>query len=927
MLVVMGGKAQNTGIIAGRILDQQSNSSIAGASINVIDKQSIKLSDVEGRYQFSIAPGEYEIRIESLGFNTKVISNVIVKAGEVTELNVMMEHQVKQMEAVVVTASARRESISSVLALQKNNASISDGISAESIKKSPDKNIGEVLKRVSGTSIQDDKFVVVRGLSDRYNVALINGALLPSTEPDRRAFSFDVVPSNLIDNILINKTASPDMPGDFSGGIVQILTKDIPFSNFINISVGAGYNSISTGKPFKIGMLENTDYLGFNNGKRLLPSSFPGQKRFASYNLDASPERRLAASRLMYNNYGDRYQQNALPSFNFQFNLGNRKELNNGGTLGSVLALTYRNSQYVQYNVRRDYQTPDQISLEPGNLFYDYRDTSYSFNTNISLLANFAYKKGNSKFAFKNIVNRLFENSNLHRSGYNYDNLQYVNVTGSVPVIKSVISSQLEGEHLMSKKNDRLKWNVNYTLTARNQPDYRVLPYAKNIDDINDKNISSKVVLRDTYRFWSDLYDNAFGSNVNYSLPISLFSEKQILKAGLFGQYKIREFDTRIFRYEQASSTLNPALPVLPAHLIFNDGNIYEEGFVLNEITNNTDQYEAQSGLYAGYLMIDGKLGEKWRTVYGVRVERFDFGVNTSNFSGEEVNVSRNYLDILPSVNLTYKLNSKTNLRLSGSQTVSRPEFREVANFAYYDFVRNAQLKGNINLERSQNTNLDLRFETYPKSGEIISVSAFYKYFRNPIEQNVDPGSTPSNLILSYVNPRSATTMGAEVEIRKSLDFMGSDLLSNLSFNLNGAFMKSSVDFNSGNNPFDPDRPLQGQSPWLVNAGLQYSSIDNKISVSALVNRIGHRISAVGFQGYPDIYENGRTVLDLQTAIRILDKKGELKFNFSDLLNQRSIFYQNVDPADNTSYDSGKDRIQYNYLYGRTLSLGFSYNF
>ena len=915
--------AQATGTIAGRITDQKSGAALTGVSVTITGSQKGTSTDLEGRYLLTAESGTYTLQFASVGYQPKTVSDVLVKKGEIQELNILMEQQASEMTGVVITASARRESQASVLAMQKNNASISDGISIEAIRKSPDRNIGEVLKRVSGTSIQDDKFIVVRGLSDRYNVALINGALLPSTEPDRRAFSFDIIPSNLIDNILINKTASPDLPGDFSGGVVQIMTKDIPFRSFMGVSIGAGYNSLSTGKSFNIGLLENTDYLGFDNGRRALPDNFPGRNRYLSYNSDPTPERRLQATRLLRNNYGNRYNGNALPSLNFQFNWGGRKDLKNGSTLGSVLALVYRNSQTIQQNQRRGYE-----SLGLDNYSYDYNDTTYSFNTNIGALANFAYRKGNTKIVFKNLLNRLFDNSNLVRQGPNNDNAQYFETLGSVTVIKSLVSSQLEGEHLMSQRNDRLKWNLNYALTAQNQPDYRVLPYSKSLTEVNDKAVPFRVVLRDTYRFWSDLYDNAFGANLNYSVPVNFGGQKQLVKAGLLGQYKIREFNTRIFRYEAASSTLNPDLTALSPRVIFNDGNMYEQGFVLGEVTNNTDKYDATSNLYSGYVMVDGHIGDKLRAVYGVRVENFSFDVNTADFSGQKILINRNYVDVLPSVNLTYELTGKTNLRTSASRTVSRPEFREVANFSYFDFIRNAQIQGNTALERSQNTNLDLRFETYPSSGEIFSASVFYKHFKKPIEQTVVAGSAANSLRFTFENPDAARAYGAELELRKKLDFLGKAAwLDNLSFNIHGSVIKSEVDLGPGANFWDPKRPMQGQSPWLINAGLQYTALNNRLSFSGLVNRIGERIVYVGSQDFPDIYENGRTVVDFQAALKVFKSKAEIKLNLSDLLNQRSVFYQNVSLEDSKAYKASTDRIQWNYLYGRNVSLQFTYNF
>lgn len=926
--------SQNPGVIGGRIIDAYNNEPLAGVSITWGPSSGV-VSDVDGRYSVRMPAGTHSLTFDFVGYNKKTVSDVKVSPGKVTEFNVVMETAANELAVVTVAASARKESVASVLSIQKNNAAISDGISIESIRRSPDRNVGEVLKRVSGTSIQDDKYVVVRGLSDRYNVATINGALLPSTEPDRRAFSFDIVPSGLIDNVIINKTASPDLPGDFAGGVVQVNTKDIPYSNFFNVSAGVGVNTQSTGRDFQIGLIEPTDYLGFSDSRRSFPAAFPSTNRYRSYNSDATSSRKIAASRLMRNNYGDRYDGNALPSLNAGLTWGGKKDLKNGGTIGSVVALTYRTSQNIQYNTRRDYQTEDKSEITPQNLYFNYNDTTYSFNTSIGLLANLGYKKKNTKIVWKNLLNQVFENSNLIREGYSYDNRQYVSSTGSSALSKSLISSQLEGEHKISSRNDRLKWNLNYSFTGRNQPDYRVLPYGKNIDQAGDKSVPLQVLLRDTYRFWSDLSEHAAGGHVNYSLPVELFNQKSYLKAGLSSQLKFRDFSARIFRYVPASGNTDQSLYANSPETVFDDRNIKTNGFVLDEITNNTDRYDATSVLNAGYVMADANLFDNFRAVFGVRVEQFDFTVNTSDFSLQKVKVDRSYTDVLPSLNLTYSLSDKTNLRFSSSRTVSRPEFREVANFAYFDFVRNAQLKGNTDLERSQNTNLDFRFETYPSGGEIFSASLFYKHFDKPIEQVVLNGSNPGSLVLTYTNPISARNFGAEVELRKRLNFLGEGtVLENFLFYLNAAYIQSEVSFrlNSDNpndaTPYDAGRPLQGQSPYLINAGLQYSNVSNKLSASVLYNRIGHRISAAGFQGYPDIYENARDVVDVQIGTKVIGDRGEIKFGVSDIFNQRSIFYQNIGAAANKrSYSAKDDRIQYSFRYGSNLSLSFSYNF
>ena len=915
--------------LSGKVIDAESGSPLTGASVVMASpKRTGKVTDVEGRFTLQLSPGTYTLQFAYVGYSPKTVSGIEVKAGQVNEVEVSLTPSRHQLQEVVVTAaSARRESVNAILSLQKNNTSVSDGISAEVIRRTPDRNVGEVLKRVSGTSIQDDKFVIVRGLSDRYNIATLNGAILPSTEPDRRAFSFDIIPSAMIDNVLINKTASPDLPGDFSGGIVQITTKDIPFAKTFGISVGAGFNSQSTGKDFNIGRMGSLDYLGFDDGTRALPSGFPSST--ARYGL-LSRENKILASQKLRNNYGDKYDGKALPNFNLQANWGNKFDLKNGGTIGALVSATYRNSQDIQYNKRIEYEELGSAT----NLSYNYNDTTYAFTTNLGALANVAYKKGNSKIAWKNTFNRIFDNSSLSRTGYNYANNQYVNASSGITVQKTLFASQLEGEHKISDKNDRFRWNLNYAFTSRDQPDYRILPYAKRIEEINDKNVPFTVILRDTYRFWSSLYDNTFGGKIDYSLPLRWFDQQSTFKAGLLGQYKIRDFESRTFRVEEGnlSSNFNTNLMTLSPERIFNRGNFYynssSHGFVYNEITNPNDKYDATSGLYAAYAMLDNKFSDKVRLVWGLRVENFDYTVNTKNTAGESLKIDRNYLDVLPSANFIYSINNKNNIRVSASRTVSRPELREVAPFAYYDFIRNGIVVGNTNLERSQNTNLDLRYEIFPTPGEIFSVSGFYKHFKKPIEQTVDPGSSATNLIFSYDNPEAAQIYGAELDVRKKLSFIGDgQFWQSLVFSLNAALIKSKVEFEENSGEFDPNRPLQGQSPYLFNAGLSYTSADNW-TFTGLFNRIGERIDAVGFApGYPDIYENARSVVDLQVGKRFAKNKAELKLNVSDLLNQQSVFYQNFSNVAARSYKQSEDRIRLSYLYGTRVSLLFSYNF
>ncbi|WP_207511858.1 TonB-dependent receptor [Longitalea luteola] len=918
-----------TGKIAGKVVNEK-NEPLNGVSIKIDNNATGGVAtDVEGRFLIKLNPGKYTLTLTSVGYNNKTVTDVAVEANGLQELNIVMQAASKELKAVVVSVSARRESDFALLNMQKNNASISDGISAESIKRSPDKNTGEVLKRVSGTSIQDNKFVIVRGLIDRYNVATINNAMLPSTEPDRRAFSFDIIPSNLIDNIMIYKTANPDLPGDFAGGVVQVSTKDVPSRNFLTLGAGASYNTISTFKDFNPGYVAATDYLGFDDGSRKLPDNFPSRGRFQGSTF----EQRAEYSKLMKNTYGDRYNANALPNQSYQLSWGKRFDLKNSGVLGSILSLTYRNSQSMVEGSRQEFD--NQFSQVSGAA-YNYTDSTYKFSTSLGALLNLSYKKGNTKIAFKNLFNRLFENSNMIRNGIQYySGFASIYAQGGETVVKTLYSTQLEGEHSMKNKS-KLTWNLNYALTLRDNPDYKFAPFIKDSSNANKADVPYEVVLRDTYRFFANLEEHATGANVNYSTPFRLFGDDaSTVKFGLLTQYKFREFNARIFRYNRAPGTnFNEGYLTMPVKYIFQDANMNTEGLALEEITNTTDKYDANSLLNAGYVMFDNRLNDKFRLVWGVRVENFGFTVNTSDFSGMKVKADKNYLDILPSANLTYSITPRTNLRFSASRTVSRPEFREIANFSFYDFVRNVQVRGNTKLERSQNTNVDLRFETYPSNGEVISGSVFVKHFNKPIELRVDPGSNPLNLVFEYYNAKYALNYGIEAEIKKRLSFLGKqEWLEDLFVFANAAIIKSNVNVDGLDVAVaDKDRPMQGQSPYVINAGLTYAGA-GRTSASLLVNRIGHRIEAVGNdpKGLPDIYENGRTVIDIQLSQKVLRNKGEIKLNIADLLNQKSIFYQNyridTDKISKRSYKASEDRVWASSRFGSSIGVSFSYNF
>lgn len=907
-----------TGKISGKVSDKKTGETLIGVTVRVTGTTKGASTDVEGRYVISaLTPGKYTIEASYIGYITKQITEVEVKDGNSTVIDLVMdESNLNRLNDVVITATAKQESVNTLYARQKNSASISDGISADQIRRSPDRSTADVLKRVSGTTVQDNKFIIVRGLSDRYNQSTLNNAVLPSTEPDRKAFSFDLIPSNMIDNVVINKTASPDLPGDFAGGVVQVTTKDFPDQNYMNVNVGLGYNSQSTFKQFYGDQRGSLDFLSITDRSRDLPANFPDKTQ-----LGNSLPVRINASKSLPNDWAYYDYGKALPSQNLQFTLGRVYRSENNNSFGAVFSLNYRNAETKSFIQRQD--------GDNGTLAYNYNDDQNKSSSNLGGLLNLAYAFGKNKISSKTIYNRVLDNQFITRGGKNFDSGNLLEGYSTQVTEKSLISTTLEGNHILNKT--KLNWNVSYSKSIKNDPDLRKMVYLKDLAFENDpsKPFSAYVPsgsASPSYagKFYSSLNDDIVSANVSAIFPLSFISDKSTAKVGYYGQYKNRTFSARVLGFianNYNGNNFDQNLLLLPVDRIFSPENIREGGFLIDEITSPLDAYDANSMTNAGYVMFDNRFTDKLRLVWGVRVENFSQQLTAVSSAG----VDKSNLNVLPSANLTYSLTEKTNLRASYSNTVSIPEFRELAPFSFYDFNTSSTLVGNPNLLLTKIQNVDLRYEWYPSAGQLVSASVFYKDFKNPIEQNIIPGTFGNNRGRSYQNAESASAYGAEIEFRKNLDFISDkEWARNLMVFSNASYIKSSVNTN-GLNSASLDRPLQGQSPYIINAGIQYSALNNSLNATVLYNRNGRRIADVGSQGYNDIYENSRDQIDFQISKKLFKGNAELKLNVNDILNQKVVFYQDEDKS--KSYTPGKDNLISSLKIGVGSTISFSYTF
>ncbi len=958
LLTAFQVNAQN-GKIAGKVVDKKTGEELIGVTVIIEGSSFGAATDYEGKFTISnVKPGTYNLIASFVSYGKKQIKDVEVKANEITPLSIVLERTTKELVEVIVQGTLKRENSSALLLQQKKNISISDGISADMIRKTPDATTGDVMKRVSGTSIQDNKFAVIRGLNDRYNTAYINGAPLPSSESDRKAFSFDIFPSNMLDNMVITKTASPDLPGDFAGGLITINTRDIPEKKFTSFSTGISTHSITTGKAGVGANTSSTDFLGFDDGKRSLPENIPARGEFNS-----SPDK-VENSRKFDNDWSLLRPSNLPLNYSFGVSGGNSYKVRKKDEFGFIVSGSYSNSIKNSFVERNQFNRP--MDGNDNQIVRSYQDTITKEEILAGIMANFGYKIGNlHKISFKNALTLNSENLTTIRGGaddYTSEQAPLVRNTYFNYNQSRLLTNQLIGEHFLPTSKIKLKWVLNNNTIDRSTPDFRRFSTQATLIDpetgytpYQAKITSSNPDITQTGRFFSKLNENIKSAGVDVQKSLAFLSSKKVkteFKTGLFYQVRNRDFQARAFAPVLKKNGLE-RLKFLEGNLdtLFR-ADLYSNDYYWDEDFRAQDIYSASSRLSAAYLMFDQRIGNRIRVVYGVRAEVYNQLISSYELNSnppKPLNVDTTFNDFLPSLNFTYELSEKTNLRFSASRTLARPEFREIASFSFYDFNINTVVTGKSTLTRTRIDNYDVRYEFYPGEGQMLSVSTFYKSFKNPIEMVYE--FRGSDTYLSYSSQTTATNYGIEFEVRKNFDFLDklfdTKWIRDFSFTANYAYIVSEVKFdkNVALEKFG-SRPLQGQSPYILNTSLQYYNPKSALSAAIFVNRIGRRIAFTReINGQiPDLWENPRTVIDISVSKRIW-KGLEAKLAINDILAQDLVFYwdnngngkldkftkDQLINASNLPGESAKrfemDNDVFRYKMGYSLSFSLSYKF
>lgn len=890
--------------LSGKITNDK-NEPISGASILIEGTKTGTSTSQDGSFSLNLEiRKKYTIKISAIGYGQKIISDVEVTTGQVNELNIVLEVQAKTDDGVVVKTSARKETVNAMINYQRSTSSVAQVVSAEAIRKSPDPNTGEVLKRVSGISLQEGKYIVVRGLADRYNQTMVNGALMSSTEPDRKTFSYDIFPSSTIENIVVNKTAVPELPAEFSGGLVQLTTKDIPSQPFMNVGIGTGMNLQTIGKDFYTYKGGSLDFLGVDDGTRALPASFPVVR--GKFAIAGENERYAYAKQ--FKNIWSVQQQSGAPNASFGFNGGWASKVGEKNKWGFIYALTYSKKN-------RTIEQSRTFQDQTGQIIQDFDDDKYTQDAQVGVLGNISYQLNrNHKFSVKNTFNINGSDYTLLRNGQNIDAGNDVRSQELAFRSNYYYSGQVSGNHFLAKPGLRINWIGSFTSLYQSTPDLRRLAYVKPIgapeNEYKATIQNGLPSLSSGTRFFSDLVDYIYGGNLDVAKTFKVKGQNQTVKAGYLFQYKDRTFASRPLGVTQFGA--NADLLKLPADKIFAPENFGPGKFILGEINNRNFDYLATGTLHAAFLQLDNQFSTKWRLVWGVRMENFQQTLKGSNNSNRPVTVKTNVTDFLPSANLTFRANAKTNIRFAVSQTLIRPEFRELAPFEFFDFELVAGIKGNENLQRTKITNLDLRYEIYPQAGELITAGVFYKYFQNPIEPFLNQ-TGPVTFNIGYANAPKANAFGVEVDVRKKLNKL-------LTATANIAYIYNKVEFASGSTL--KERPMQGQSPYVINAGLEVNPGANT-TITTLFNMAGRRIYFVGLNEFPSVWEAPRPLFDMQLNQKLMKGKADLKVSVTDIFNARAIFYQDVD--DNGTFKSGKDFEFRKFNSGTNINIAFTY--
>jgi TonB-dependent receptor len=935
--------AQNTGmgIVSGKIIDGATGEPLFGANAYLINTNFGTAADLEGNYRIANVPaGTYTLRVTYVGYERKEVTGVSVKAGDVVKLDLALNPVVIQGKEVVVTATAIKNSEAALLSERHKSMAVSDAISAEKIARSASGDAGEAMKKVTGASVVDGRYVVIRGLGERYSSTQLNGAELPSSDPDKKSVQLDMFPSNLLENIVTVKSFTPDKPGNFTGGSVNIGTKNFPEKFTLSFSHSSSFNTQSAlNSNFLSYPGGGLDWLGMDDGTRALPDLLESPDAFIPDVGSASFDEDLAKQLdLLSKSFSPVMGPNRMRSpwnHGFQFSIGNQTRLF-GRPLGYLGSLNYsRNYTYYENGTTARWQLTGHVDrTETLNNDFNLTDSkgkdevSWGGLTNLSYMLHSAHELG-----LNVMYNRSGESSARYQSGpfprdlsqdgiYETRTLQYKE--------RSLASLQLRGKHLFENLGKlKVEWISSFTRSTQDEPDLRFftndyIDVVRNGTTERQYYISQSLYPRPN-RYFRNTNEDNWDTKFDAILPVSLWNDlNSQIKFGAAYTRIDHLFRERRFEFRQGSKLKYDG----DLENFFSEENMgileevstdsrYQFGNYLVDLYNPANNYDGDQRIGAVYLMTRLVLSPSWEFIGGARFETTRLHVVSHDEELDDGNLDNK--DLLPSASFVFHATKNVNLRAAYGRTLARPTFRELAPYASYEFVNDYMFIGNENLKRTLSDNFDLRWEWFPRIGEIVAVSAFYKHLHQPIEKVI----RTINGETQFQNVDEAICYGAEFEFRKNLDQLGG-FMRYFQAGANIALIKSQVDIAESEltiiqsvNPYHSGkRELQGQSPFVVNLDLAYDNEGWGTSIGLDYNVFGKRIALVSLGGTPDVYEMPFHMLNFSFNQVLVDGL-KLKITAKNLLDQK---VSKVHLYKDTEYPV------YQYKVGRVFSIGLNYS-
>jgi len=887
-------------IIKGKIVDSNSGEGLQYVVISTKDGTNSIFTDGAGNFLITVSDSVETLVVSLFGYKTMEVSVGYFERNTVLKL----QEEVSELDVIEITIVRESNTKQAVLNEVRTADVVANGISQETINKTQDREASEVLRRIPGVSLMNDRFAMVRGLHPRYNSVLLNNVIAPSAETDSKAFTFDILPSSMIDRVMIYKTASPELPGDFAGGSIRLYTSSIPHENSFKVSYSSSHRPTTTFKNFQEQEQGKGAWLGYNNGKYNMPNEVPG-----NFNSVDQEEADRIGKKYFNKNWTPERSYNAPTDQRINISFIRRINISPKVHFGTISGVNFSQT-YNHYLVAR------QVNIAPSTeADNNMADNIYDHSIRTGALQNFSLSLGShSTFTLKNTYSHTGAYNYNKRSAIYSGNSQtgnsgdYIKSSGLSNFFQTLYTVQLGGTHDFSS-NSHLDWTIGYSNFQRDEPDFRMSTYRGTSTEEFTPMYTPSVGAAWTRRFIYFNENSKMGSlNYQQILPFKILkkSSPKII-AGLLFDRKDRKYDLRNFGFISAQ----------PIRFDEDDCPCFH--------------YSAYSELIAYYLGTTIPVG-RLKLSGGLRVEDYHLVLNSAYRTGVGAggiySIDNHLPSPLPSTNLSFNLTEKSLIRAAFSKTLNRPEFRELSVMEVYNYETNESIYGNPNLNPKISIyNYDLRYETYPNPGETFSLGIFYKRFINAIEPTfmIAPGSNPT---IQIFNLPSARSIGAEVEFIKSLGnitfFKELPIIKDMDIMMNAAIINSEVEIGIGPTGAREElkRPMVGQAPYLFNTGLFYNYIPWKLSISGVYNIIGKRIARVGNYMYAQVFEMPRHSLDLTFAKQV--ESFEVKLGIQNVLNQHFSMVQDID-KDNKIDTSKSDRSYASYYLGPYYTLGISY--